>query len=273
MIKLILTDIDGTILPAGQKVVSERTRDAIYEAQAAGIRVGVATGRFMRGVPPLFGGDASCVQTAFATNGMQVYLDGRLIHEEFLDHDQLEEVAKAVRAIPGAGLVCFSGPDLAQVDLVVGTVEGLRASFSSYADICVPADDVPEAPVAKANVYTPVDRQITQEVFERLCREVPGIGFNLPMPGFLNVIPLGYSKATGIDILCEALGISLDEVVVFGDAGNDIEMIEHVPNSVAVANADPEVLAAARWHIGPCTEESVASAIEALARDEWPFFE
>ena len=94
---------------------------------------------------------------------------------------------------------------------------------------------------------------------------------NLPMPGFLNLTPPGYSKASGIDILCEALGIGLEQVITFGDGGNDLEMIAHVPNGVAVQGAVSEVAAAARWHIGRCEDETVPAAIEALVAGEWPF--
>ncbi|MBQ3339127.1 MAG: HAD family phosphatase, partial [Atopobiaceae bacterium] len=133
MIKLILTDIDGTILPRGQKVVSENTRDAIRTAQEAGIEVGVATGRAVSGVLPTFDGDTACVQTALATNGMQVYLNGKLIHEEYLDRDQLVRIVDAVRSIPRAGLICFGGPQVNEVYLVVGEVDDLAPVFPAYA--------------------------------------------------------------------------------------------------------------------------------------------
>lgn len=271
MIKLVLTDIDGTILPKGQKVVSENMRAAIRAAQDAGITVGVATGRAVSGVLPTFEGDTACVQTALATNGMQVYLDGELIHEEYLNHDELVRIVEVVREIPGAGFICFGGPQVNEVYLVAGTVDDLMPVFPSYASKAQPADAVPDFAIVKANVFINSDMAVTQDLIALLREKVPGIGFNLPMAGFLNVVPLGYSKATGIDYLCESLGISLDEVMVFGDGGNDLEMIEHVPNSVAVANAAPEILDAARYHIGPCTDEPVADVLRALAAGADPF--
>lgn len=273
MIKLILTDIDGTILPRGQKVVSENTRSAIRKALDAGIHVGVATGRAVSGVLPTFDGDATCVQTALATNGMQVYLDGQLIHEEYLDHEQLEHIIDAVRDLPGAGFICFGGQQVNEVYLVAGSVEDLAPVFPAYASKAQAVDSLPEFPIVKANVFINGDMAATQGLIDLLREKVPGIGFNLPMSGFLNVVPLGYSKATGIDYLCQAMGIGLNEVMVFGDGGNDLEMLEHVPNSVAVANAVPEVLAAARYHIGPCADESVADVMRSLAAGDWPFSE
>ena len=72
-------------------------------------------------------------------------------------------------------------------------------------------------------------------------------------------------------MLVEALGITLDQVVVFGDNGNDVPMLSHVPNSVAVSNASPEAAAAAHWHVGACEDEAVGDAIAALAAGAWPF--
>lgn len=270
-IKLILTDIDGTILPYGQKAVSAHTRAAIRAALDAGIRVGVATGRAVSGVLPMFGGDTACVQTALAVNGMQVYLDGTLIHEEHLDHGQLACIADAVRDVPDAGFICFGGPQVDEVHLVSGTVEDLAIAFPSYAEKAHPIAAVPDAPIVKANVFVAGDMAATRALIDHMRERVPGIGFNLPMPGFLNVVPLGYSKATGIDYLCAAMGISLDEVMVFGDGGNDLEMLQHVENSVAVANAVPEVLEAAHYRIGDCADESVAAVMLALAAGENPF--
>ena len=78
-IKLILTDIDGTIMPYGKRQVTQRCRAAFHAAMDAGILVGPASGRFFSWIPSFFGGDKACCQTALATNGMQVYLEGRKV--------------------------------------------------------------------------------------------------------------------------------------------------------------------------------------------------
>ena len=247
-IKLILSDIDGTILPFGQRVVSQRVIDAFHAALRAGIHVGPASGRGISHVVPSFGGDEACVATALGTNGMQVYLDGQLI--------------------PGTGAIVFDeGTPL----LVAGTREDLALSFPVYAEQAVDAKGIPTFPIVKMNVFCTGDLADTQRLFELVSREVPELDFNVPLARFLNITPPGYSKASGIDILCEALGIGIDQVVTFGDGGNDLEMIAHVPNGVAVAGAIDQIQEAAHWHIGRCEDEAVPAAIEALAAGEWPF--
>lgn len=266
--KLILTDIDGTILPYGRPQVSERVIAAFHAAQAAGIHVGPASGRGFSHIPASFGGDTTCSATCLATNGMQVFLDGTLIHQVFLPRDPLVHMAHLLEEVPHAGLICFEdGVPL----LVTGDVEDLRRSFPLYARESHAVDAVPPHDVEKANVFVAGDMAYTREVLDRLESEVTGVGLNLPMVGFLNVTPVGWSKANGIDVLCGALGIFPEQVVVFGDGGNDVEMLAHVPNSVAVADAAPEAAAAARWHIGRCEDDVVAAAIMRLAAGEWPF--
>jgi hydroxymethylpyrimidine pyrophosphatase-like HAD family hydrolase len=265
--KLILCDIDNTILPHGRGRVSQRTIDAFHAALAAGIHVGPASGRGVDWIPPFFGGDRACCATCLATNGLQVYLDGKLVHEQLQPHDALVRLAEILADTPCAGLLCF---DDATPLLVAGSREDLEGPFPAYAERCVPVDAVP-ARVVKANVFVGTDETGTRELIARLSREVPELDFDYALLGYSNVMPRGYNKGSGARMLCDLLGIGADEAVAFGDGGNDLPLFSAVPNSVAIANAQPEAAAAARWHIGRCDEDAVAKAIEALAAGEWPF--
>ena len=268
-IKLILTDVDGTILPYGHRQIPARTIEAFHAAIDAGIHLGVATGRDSTWVPRFFGGDAACSATSIASNGSEVFLDGRKIRESHLDVGGLREVAAIVREVPGAGmLVFYEGKPL----LVEGTKEDLALSFPAYAAACQEVDDVPDEAPIKGNVFFgPLAAEEYEPLVDRLNRTVSTLDFDIPQPGFGNIMPHGSNKATAIDVLVEALGITLDQVVVFGDNGNDVPMLSHVPNSVAVSNASAEAATAARWHVGACDDEAVGEAIAALAAGEWPF--
>ena len=268
-VKLILSDIDKTILPSGKRCVSDRMIAAFHAAHAAGIHAGPASGRGISHVAPAFGGDAACVATALGTNGMQVYLDGELICEKRLPLDACAQVLDVIRPLPHAGVIVFD--DSGRPSLVDGSREALGKAFPLYAKEALDAEGLPDQPPIKLNVFVDGDLEATREVMELLQREVPALDFNLPLAGFINLTPPGWSKASGIDVLCEALGIGLDQVVVFGDGGNDVEMLAHTPHGVAVEGSAPEAAAAAHWHIGRCEDDAVAAAIEALAAGEWPF--
>ena len=269
MVKLILSDVDETLMPLGHKQVPDHVIEAFHAALDAGIEIGPASGRGFAWIPPFFGGDEACCATALATNGSQIYLHGELIHEEHLDHDGLERLRQIIAEIPNAGLLCFEGGTPL---LIEGKLDDLAEVFPSYAETARPhPGSIPEFDIIKANVFVNTDDAGTRELVGRLNEEFPGFELDLPRVGFSNVLRHGWNKGSGVRVLAEALGIGLDEVVIFGDAGNDLPMFAVVEHSVAVANATPEAAAAARWHIGSCEEGAPSEAIQALARGEWPF--
>lgn len=267
-VKLILSDIDGTIMPQGARTVSERTRAAFHTARGAGIAIGPASGRGVGQIPAFFGGDATCCATCIATNGLEGYLEGERIFEKLLPHRGLERLVEVLGEIPGAGLVVFEGT---RPLLCTGSLDDLMRIVPAYGRACEPVDGLPGFEVLKANVFLPTDLDGTRAFSERLNDAVDGLDFDVPMAGFLNIMPAGWNKGEGVRELARHLGVGLDEVVVFGDAGNDLTMFAVAGNPVAVAGAMPEAAAAARWHIGRCEDDAVAEAIEVLAAGGWPF--
>lgn len=268
--KLILSDIDGTILPHGAARVSPRTVAAFHEAMGAGILVGPSSGRGISWIPRFFGGDEACCSTAIATNGLQIYLGGQKVLEKTLDAVALERLRALVAEVPRAGLIVFDG---ATPLLVEGSRDDLRFAFPAYGEACVPVDVLPQQPVIKANVFSALDEDEMAALVDRLNDEVSELDIDHALPNSSNVMEHGWNKGAAVRWLCERLGIGIDEVVVFGDADNDLPMFRAVPNSVAVGNATASAAAAARWHIGACEDDAVAAAIEALVRGKWPFAE
>ena len=104
-IKLVLTDIDGTILPYGHDVVPARTRAAFHACLDAGIRVGPASGRAVSHVAPAFANDVACTATALAINGMHVYLDGELIVEKLVKYAEVGRSSKTI-TVGGEKIPC-----------------------------------------------------------------------------------------------------------------------------------------------------------------------
>jgi hypothetical protein len=82
--------------------------------------------------------------------------------------------------------------------------------------------------------------------------------------GLLEIGPRGASKASALAWLCAQRGIEAAEVAAFGDMPNDLPMLRWAGIGHAVANAHPEVLAAADAVVGHHAEDGVAAAIEAL---------
>lgn len=91
-------------------------------------------------------------------------------------------------------------------------------------------------------------------------------GFEATLSGapFVEVMAEGVTKATGLARLCEHLGIDRADVVAFGDALNDVEMLRWAGRGVAMAGAEPVVREAADETTASNDEDGVAQMIERL---------
>lgn len=79
---------------------------------------------------------------------------------------------------------------------------------------------------------------------------------------YLEIAPKSISKATGLREIVKRLGISMEEVMAFGDNYNDIELLASVGLGVAVGNAREEVKAVAREITAGSKADGVALSIE-----------
>jgi len=80
--------------------------------------------------------------------------------------------------------------------------------------------------------------------------------------GLIEVVPLGISKATGVEELARPLGITAEGVVAFGDMPNDVPMLSWAGLGVAMGNAHPDAIAAANEVTAPNTEDGLARVLE-----------
>ena len=87
------------------------------------------------------------------------------------------------------------------------------------------------------------------------------------MPGaaFVSVTIAGVSKAEGIAAIAGDLGVLMADVMMVGDGHNDLPAIEAVGWGVAMGNAEPEVIAAARLVVADVEDDGAAQAIDASA--------
>lgn len=265
MIRLVLSDLDNTLIWGTPRVLTEHGADAIRALQASGVHFAPATGRTYAGLSALFRDDMTLCSTAVTSNGQLVYLDGNLVSATPLAHDVLVRVRDVLTGDDDAFLVVEGE----HAKVAVGApIEYVRANPNYFCSVEQVDEDVPQAPCYKANVRVVGDFDRGYEVRDRLVAACPEFDFVFPMPEIphIDIVPHAFGKAQGADFLMEALGLTRDEVAVFGDAENDVSMLEHFPNSVAVANAAPAAAYAARWHVGAATDDAVPDAFMEIAR-------
>ncbi|MGI6230002.1 MAG: HAD family hydrolase [Tractidigestivibacter sp.] len=267
MIKLALSDLDNTLVWGDMpRVATPATRKAIHQALHAGVRFAPATGRKASSLPELFCQDEKCYETALANNGQTIYLDGKLVHEVDFSPSSLQRAAQALEPFGDAWLVVDF---LDEPPLAIGApMELIREHPEHFWRVKRSADKVPERPIPKASVRVIAGFSRGRKIRHVLADACPDLDFVFPTQErpLIDVVPRGWGKGAAGLWLAKRLGIAPDEVCCFGDAGNDLEMFSRFSNSVAVENAKPDAAAAARWHIGPASEDSVGKAIAEIAR-------
>ena len=273
MIKLVLTDIDNTLIPLGAGKATDHALEGIHALLDVGVAFGPATGRDLDGMARFFRGDEACWRTGLISNGKLIYLDGNLVKATYFDHDQVRAMCEVVRANDDALAVLRAD----EVDYAFGgTREQVNAAADVLGENLPDIDGVPDGNILTVTLMCEGDPARCEEVADQARAAASGLEFLSPVAHVYDVVPRGWNKATALAELMGAMGVLPEEVVVFGDSQNDIPILRMVPNSVAVANAMPEAAEVARHHIGACADDAVADALfqiaEATARGELPDF-
>lgn len=271
MIKLVLSDMDGTLLPFGARTVSERTHHAIHAVQEAGIHFGPASGRDRLGLLDAFRGDEKCVSTGILANGKQALLNGRTILQKALPDAAVARLAEALLPFRGT-FALLTVPvdeealttDAYCLGIAPDDADALAAVESSRQAATV-ADALPaDTHAILGGVYVDLNHTSAEAVRRAVTAACPELEFPQAAPFFLDAIPRGWTKASALPTLLDAMGISLDEVAYVGDSENDLTMLRTIPNSYAVANATTAAKEAARFQIGPSEDDAVAQLLEGL---------
>lgn len=264
MIKLVLSDMDNTLIPFGRERVSQRTVDAIHACQEQGVDFGPTTGRDRAELASFFGGDRSCYNTAVCVNGQKVYYLRSLVFERNIDEEPLRRAMALVQSRPNCAFITYRADGLG--DWVGISREDMGSMFDrAFLSGGMQHEELPVYPVAKAGIIHMGGQEELLALQAELKDAFPELDFPSTAVHWMDVSIKGWTKVEGIKELVSRLRLSLDEVCVFGDADNDLTMLSYVPNSCAVANANDNAKAVARWHVGASAEDGVAIALEQIA--------
>ena len=267
--KLVATDLDGTLLDATGEV-TPRTRAALTACWDAGIPVVGVTGRGPRLL--------DSVRVALAGRGIAVLAQGgyvvdlerdEVLRTVALPREQAKRVVEAIEAV--AGEVILAVEDAAEQSAVRASLRvqhGFQWPYPEPSQLLPRNEVLPRGAVLKVFVRSATLGQDellarAQAVIDPADAEVTHAGL-----GFVEVLPPGITKASGLQVALDRYGVGFSDVLVFGDMPNDLPMIRAVAEAggraVAVANAHPQVRAAAPGRTSGHDADGVARDLEAV---------
>ena len=263
MIKLIVTDVDGTLLPEGTNDIHPEYFSIIRKLKAHGIHFVVASGRHKSCIDKMF---APVKEDIFyiASNGayigthdkeMAVFdLKPDICRQLFNDFDTeikqpyyAETAQDAYSKYPDPSFIQF-----------------MNENYGYDMKACT-SMDVIETPIIKTAFYHSEGiEHIDPKYFKKwnkLCKAV------VSGTHWVDFIPLNINKGASLSKLQELLGITIHETIAFGDQVNDIEMLKQAYYSFAVSNANPTVKNAARFTCGSCRDHGVLETLNDIFKD------
>ena len=227
--KVLALDVDGTLVNDANEM-SPQVRDTVRTAAAAGLHIVISTGRSLPGVMDAVEKVGLDDGLAVASNGAVVfgYDPIEVLHTVTFDAREavkllLEHVPDAAVAVEEIGIgyrINKPFPD--------GEING-RMTVQSV-------DELVSEPVTRVIIRSP---ESSAEEFAEMARSLGLVGTNyfVGYTAWLDLAPEGVSKASGMEIVTERLGMTSDDVLAIGDGDNDVEMLEWAGRGVAMGQA------------------------------------
>ncbi|MEU4013235.1 HAD family hydrolase [Streptomyces pseudogriseolus] len=258
---LIATDLDGTLL-RGDDTLSDRALAALARAERAGARHLVVTGRPAPRVRSLLD-DLGCTGLAVCGQGAQVYdaAAHRMLWSVRLDRELAETALGKIEAEVGE---VYAAVDQDGVDGLTLIEPGYRMPHPTLPAVPVERrDDLWARPISKVLLRHP---ELSDDALTAAARSVVGSLATVTMsgPGTVELQPCGVTKATGLALAAEHLGLRPEDTIAFGDMPNDIPMLRWAGHGVAMANAHPELKAVADEVTLSNEDDGVAVVLERL---------
>jgi Cof subfamily protein (haloacid dehalogenase superfamily) len=260
--KMIVLDLDDTLL-RDDLTISPRTKQSLMEAQEAGVKVVLASGRPTSAMLPI----AEELRLKEYGSFILSFNGGKIINCQTGDEwfsstlpneivHQLYEISRRenvwIHTYIGETIVTEEPNQYTDIE---GELTKLQIKVvNSFVDAVT-------EPVVKVLMLK--EPGILAKVEKKLQKEFAGsLSIMRSKPFFLEFTESGVTKGTSLNSLIQQLGIIRDEVIAIGDGNNDLSMIQFAGLGVAMGNASEEIKAQADFITDTNMNDGVAKVVE-----------
>ena len=252
--KLVALDVDGTLVD-GDNNLSAAVRDAVRGLRDRGIETVITTGRAIPGVMSTVAKLGFDDGIAIGSNGAVVfsYAPPVVLHSVTFDASAavaliLAQVPDAMVAVEEMGVGYRVNKHFPEGEI------GGQITLQSV-------EELVEHPVSRVIIRAP---QHSAEEFGAIVSEIglTGTSYYIGYSAWVDLAPEGVSKASGLEFVCERLGVDVSEVLAVGDGHNDYEMLEWAGRGVAMGHAPDRVKRIADDVTGSIEQDGLATELQ-----------
>lgn len=268
-VKLIALDMDGTLLASDHATIPQENVEAIRRAHAAGIRVAICTGRMLEDASDfihrldmpcmIIAGNGSCASDGPLPEG-KIILRRQLTPQDC--HRALDILLPSGLAVNGFedGLVTMCHTDEHWTYHLVA--RGLIDYTRGEAAMRAAADrGILKLFAVAINCDEKEKIRRVQAVRQAIAEALPHLEVSASSWDNVEIVP-GGGKGEALRRVAEYYGLTDENVMAVGDAGNDLSMLRYAFHSVAMGNASEEVKRVCRYQTGTNDECGVAQIID-----------
>lgn len=259
-IKLIATDIDGTLLPEGTDRLNPEIFDVVLKLKKQGTVFVGASGRQYHSMAHLFE-PVKNDMIFIAENGAYVNCRGKDILECTIEREHVARLVRQLRNVPG-GCITLNARDGFYVEHK--DPKFLDLILNGYHNIVHQVEDVlaVDTEVIKVSLYMEKGIEREAQGFVSQWKDI----LNCAIAGdiWLDFMRRGVNKGNALRSIQKALSITPEETMAFGDNLNDMEMLSCAGQSYAVGNARAEVKAAAKYVTDTNVNDGVLKVLRTL---------
>jgi hypothetical protein len=249
-LRVLALDLDDTLLRSDHQI-SPRTLDSLRRWRAMGGHVVIATGRPTRSVAAALPTDLHDVPW-ITYNGAEVIHDNECVYANLITVDDTRAIVHLAQSALPDGIL---GLEIDGALYLNRSME--RPAPYQVAQLL----DVATRPAAKVLVFH-ADAAAVNGLLDRLptgTRGLVSVKYQL-----IQILAASADKAEALRFVVQRWGLTMRNVVAFGDDVNDVDMVAAAGLGVAVANAVAEVLAVADCVTRSNDEDGVAAVVEQL---------
>lgn len=271
-IKAVFFDIDGTLL-MDNRTVSKSTIFSINSLKENGILVGLATGRDPRFVMQYMA--SLGLDLGIAYNGQYIFSRDQVLYSHALDVQQIEQIMKYAQKYhkdlsfgTATGVMGSKIMSVGSGKMVYRLTRLIPSSWAGVVNFIFNRLVRQFHPQNQINLQhlllQPIYQMMlltTEKETKKLATQFSHLSFTRSSPYATDIISKGNSKLVGISRVARLYHFDLDEVMVFGDSNNDLEMLEGINHSVAMGNGTLKAKQAASFVTDTNNQDGIYKAL------------
>lgn len=261
MIKLVITDLDGTFLNSQGSFDRPYYEQVSQQMKEAGVAFAACTGKQCERVEELFG-EAAADVWILGDSATRIKHQGEYIFESLLLNELGRRIIAKLAAIAQDHVIIACTPTAAYIAETTNEADAqkVRGSYrvvKTVADYQTITEDF-----VKLTIFDPKLRCF--EHVQQLSEFTNDAYIVASEAAWIDITNQGVHKGTTVAHLQELLHVTPEETMVFGDGLNDLELMAAGTFSFAMSNAFEEVKAAAAFVTKSNDENGVLKTIERL---------